>query len=130
MAIDASKLPYMEVQIQLQILEHIAQKGPLEGGDLELERQLEARDHELVQTKLIESFDAAPHSKDGLDNNDAWKKAAEYPEFRSKAENIARRHLQEEAELSPTWPKRINNGQRTVMRSNVQKTSFAKRKIE
>ena len=27
--VDPSKLDYAEVQIQLQILEHIAQKGPL-----------------------------------------------------------------------------------------------------
>ena len=100
MDIDPSKLPYMEVQIQLQILEHIAAKGPLSQGDLAFQRQLEARDHELVQAKLSESFDAAPTSKDGADNNEAWKKAAEYTEFRSKAENIARRHLRDEAELS------------------------------
>ena len=100
MAIDASNLLYMEAQIQLQILEHIAQKAPLSNGDVALQRQLESRDHELVQAKLSQAFDAAPRSKDGLDNNDAWKKAAEYPEFRSKAENIARRHLRDEAELS------------------------------
>jgi len=99
MDIDPSKLPYMEVQIQLQILEHIAQKGPLEGGDLELQRQLEARDHELVQAKLSQSFDAAPRSKNGADNSEPWRKAAEYSEFHSKAEDIARRHLRDEADL-------------------------------
>jgi hypothetical protein len=77
MEIDPSKLPYMEVQIQLQILEHIAEKGPLSQGDLALQHHLEAHDTELVQAKLSAKFDAAPRSKDVADNNEAWKRAAE-----------------------------------------------------
>lgn len=100
MALDASKLPYMEVQIQLQILEHIAQKGPLCDADLAFERQLEARDHEIVQAKLSQKFDAAPRSKDGADNAEAWKKAAEFTEFRKTADGLAHRHLQNDAKLA------------------------------
>ena len=56
MDIDPSKLPYTEVQIQLQLLEHA---GALSGDDLAFQRRLEARAHELVQAKLSQSFDAA-----------------------------------------------------------------------
>ena len=96
----SNPLPYLEVQVQLQLLEHAAQKGPLSKSDLAFERQPEARDHELVQAKLAQSFDDAPRSKDDADNAEAWKKAAEHHEFRSKAERIARDHLREEAELA------------------------------
>jgi hypothetical protein len=37
----------------------MAQKGPLNGADAALQRQLEARENDLVQAKLSQSF-AAP----------------------------------------------------------------------
>jgi hypothetical protein len=71
---DPSKLDYVEVQNQQQILEHIAQKGPLSGADAALQRQLEARESDLVQTKLSQSF-TAPRTAEDIDNIDAWKKS-------------------------------------------------------
>lgn len=102
---DPSKLPYMEVLIQLQMLEHA--RSALSEDDLAFQRQLEARDRELVQAKLAQSFDAAPRSKDGADNAEAWKKASEHSEFGPKAERIARDHLREDAELSDKHVKDI-----------------------
>src|SRR5580693_5253725 len=97
---DVSKLPYMEVQHQLQILEHIAQKGPLSQGDLALQRELEAREQDLILAKRTQSFETAPRSADGLDNREAWKKAAEYQEFEPKAEALVQRHLYTDAQLA------------------------------
>jgi len=97
---DVSKLPYMEVQYQLQILEHIAQKSPLSQGDLALQRELEAREKDLILAKRTQGFEAAPRSADGLDNRDAWRKAAEYQEFEPKAEALVQRHLYTEAQLA------------------------------
>lgn len=95
---DPSKLDFVEVKNQLQILEHIAQKGPLSPGDATLLRQLEARENDLVQEKLSQSF-SPPRSGEDVDNIEDWKKACEYAAFRSKAEGLAHRHLQNEAEL-------------------------------
>jgi hypothetical protein len=104
---DVSKLPYMEVQHQLQILEHIAQKGPLSQDDLTLQRELEAREQDLILAKRTQSFEAAPRSADGLDNREAWKKAAEYQEFEPKAEALVERHLHTEAQLADKRQKDI-----------------------
>jgi hypothetical protein len=104
---DVSKLPYMEVQYQLQILEHIADKGPLSQGDLALQRLLEARERDLVQAKLSQGFDGAARSSDGSDNREAWKTAVEYGEFRSKAEALAHRHLQNESRLADKHQKGV-----------------------
>lgn len=81
----------------------MAQKGPLNGADAALQRQLEARENDLVQAKLSQSF-AAPRSAEDLDNIGAWKKACEYAAFRSKAEGLAHRHLQNEARFAGNAP--------------------------
>jgi len=96
---DPSKLSYAEVQNQLQILEHIAQKGPLSGADADLQRRLEARENDLVQAKLSQSF-TSPRSAEDFENIEDWKKACEYAAFRSKAEGLAHRHLQNEAKFA------------------------------
>ncbi|MGD1094306.1 MAG: hypothetical protein ABSB35_20250 [Bryobacteraceae bacterium] len=84
-----SELDYMEVQVQFQLLEHIADKRPLSKGNLALQRELEAREKDLVQAKISQAFDAAPVAANGLDNCETWKQAAEYTEFRPTAEALA-----------------------------------------
>ena len=97
---DPSKLDYREVQNQLQIMEHSAQKGPLSQGDLALQHELEAREKDLILAKRAQGFEAAPRSADGADNRDAWSKAAESNEFEPKAEALVRRHLRNDAQLA------------------------------
>jgi hypothetical protein len=60
-------------------------------------------ERELVEAKLSQGFDATPRSKNDADNNEPWKKASEFPEFRSKAEDIAHLHLQDEAQLDDKY---------------------------
>jgi hypothetical protein len=95
-----SELDYMEAQERLQILEHTADKGPLSQGNLALQRELEAREKDLVRAKISQAFDAAPVAANSLDNRKTWKKAAEYTEFPRTAEGLAERHLQNDAKLA------------------------------
>ena len=97
---DVSKLDYMEVQYQLQATELIAQKGPLSEGNLTLLDALEARENEIIQAKLAQTFDTAPGTADNLDNREAWNKAGKDKGCGPAAEALARRHLKDEAALA------------------------------
>ena len=97
---EVSKLDYMEVQYQLQAMELIAQKGPLSEGNLTLLDALEARENDIIQAKLAQTFDGGPRGADNLDNREAWNKAAKDKEFKVTGEALARRHLKDEAALS------------------------------
>lgn len=89
-----SELDYFEVHVQLQILEHIANKGPLSEGDMALQRELEERDKVLIREKRGQAFDAA-HAPD----KEAWDAASRQPEFAETADALARSHLREDMDL-------------------------------
>ena len=83
-----SELDFFEVQIQLQFLEHIAEKGPLSDGNRALQRELEEREKSLVREKRAQAFDAAR-----APDKEAWDAASKHPEFTETADGLARMHL-------------------------------------
>jgi hypothetical protein len=91
-----SELDYFEVQVQLQILEHIADKGPLSKGNRDLVRELEEREKALIREKSAQPFrEGETAAADKVD----WEAATKLPEFGKTADALALRHLQDDVEL-------------------------------
>lgn len=88
-----SELDYFEVQVQLQILEHIVDKLP---GNLALQRELEEREKLLIQEKRAQPFQDA---ETAASNKAAWETATKLPEFGKTADALAVRHLQDDVKL-------------------------------
>jgi hypothetical protein len=89
-----SELDFSEVLDQLQILEHIADKGPLSEGNRALVRELEARESVLVGEKLAQPFQAAePRADRELSDQQAWEAATKHDEFGTTAAALGREHL-------------------------------------
>lgn len=109
---EISELDYFEVQVQLQILEHVADKGPLSEGNVALQRELEEREKVLIREKLAQPFAKydvpTPPITKHLDqdfpdptteNEHAWREAREHSAFTDTANALAERHLRDDANL-------------------------------
>ena len=96
-----SELDFSEVLDQLQIMEHIADKGPLSKGNRDLLHELEEREAVLVREKLAQPFEAAePRADRALSDQQAWEAATKHEEFGKTAAALGREHLVEDMHLS------------------------------
>jgi hypothetical protein len=62
------------------------------------------RERTTLCRRSFRNLSPPPRSAEDLDNIGAWKKACEYAAFRSKAEGLAHRHLQNEARFAGNAP--------------------------
>jgi hypothetical protein len=96
-----SELDFSEVLDQFQIMEHIADKGPLSKGNRDLLRELEEREAVLVREKLAQPFQVAePRADRALSDRQAWDAATKHAEFGNTAAALGREHLVEDMHLS------------------------------
>ena len=95
-----SELDFSEVLDQLQIMEHIADKGPLSKGNRDLLRELEEREAVLVREKLAQPFQVAePRTDRALSDRQAWDAATKHEEFGKTAAALGHEHLVQDMHL-------------------------------